>query len=946
MTIAALQEILEHSATDPNGVEPEVVNDQLATASLLRQRLDANGGVILGDEVGAGKTFVTFAILAETLLRQPGRGAIVFAPSDPLVRKWSRQMREYLSIAVKDREAGEKLVQRVVVMDRSLHVEDRAGRRRRPRRDDIVITQHSVFSRQTSDYDRARCLEQWLTLRYQKVSGGSRAPRKRLFEACGLDRGKLVTGSPAWAHDDVLKTSQLAALDAVWTRYAAGERDLNRSMKRAVLQVRASVGRRLLPDVALAVVDEAHNLRATTSQVYLTLMDVLHAKFDGLLFLTATPFQLGRHELSSIVEFFRSARVPSGGGQAFDERLTLMQAGMDGYVHALSDFGEAWADLDVDDVAEVEAAAGDHATFSQERSRVAWLAYRAAVVAKDDLETGLRPFLVRSVRHRHHLEQPGVEVIPPESRVPVALVDRLVHERLTSGSKTFVASALTSACSSWEALFEASITTGASSRTLLALQELRDRNLLGEHPKTGSTLQNCLAGLSDSEKTLVFVERVTTGTALRDALTTALGTGHDRNAYQRLQSPRRFGWPSLRENYIHTLYPDAFGRPPTPHQVLNTARLRTSRALWARVDEEGPLSYRTAKRFVEHVTFRAAAVRHPDWDSQRLPAEVRDAVGCILDPDYVLNGLDLGASSESYQPLPGRQPSAKRREVGDAFVKAFAKYRSPWSSSVQWLRQLPPDARSELVEAAASAIASSHLQAEIERQEVDGDPAAHFRQTQALLLAETGSWVGRFQAIARQAADALAGAERPDAIRSLAAALQHGRRVMFIDGSTANDTKQLAIEGFNTPLYPEILIATGVLGEGIDLHRSCRRVIHHDLPWNPAKLEQRTGRIDRVGSLASRLRQQDGQVDESAVVVGLPYVSGTYDETIFRRVLARRREFRCLLGNRPEWDAADVAKREQQPLSNSVVEALQVRLGPAASPAVSSSSTRLRKEPR
>lgn len=930
MTTTSLQGILEHSATDPNGVPPEVVTDQLRTAALLRRRLDANGGVILGDEVGAGKTFVTFAVLAETLLRQPARGAIVFAPSDPLVRKWARQMREYLLVAVKDREAGARLAQRVVVMNRSLHVHDRTGHRRRPRRNDIVITQHSVFSRQTSDYDRAHCLDRWLTLRYEQVSGGSRAPRKRLFEACGLDRDRLLAGTPAWALDDVLKTRQLAALDDVWKKYAAGERDLDRSMKRAVLEVRASVGRRLLPDVALAVVDEAHNLRATTSQVYVTLMEVLQAKFDGLLFLTATPFQLGRHELSSVVEFFRSARVAADGVQTFDERLARMQAGMDGYVQALRDFGLTWADLDASDVAELEAGSGERPTFSQERARVAWQAFGAAVVAKDHLEVGLRPFLVRSVRYRHHLEQPGVHAIAPESRVPVALVDRLIHERLTAGGKTFVASALTSACSSWEALFETSIARGASSKTLLSLQELRDRDLLGEHPKTASTVQSCLAGLADSEKTLVFVERVTTGTALRDALATALGTGLDRNAYQRLQDPRRFGWPSLRENYLHTLYPDAFGRPPSPGQVLRAARLRTSQELWARADEEGPLSYRTAKRFIEHVTFRAAAAHDPAWDGQILTAEARAAVVGILDPDYVLNGFHADPADDGYQTLPERGARAKRREVGDAFVKAFASYRSPWASSVPWLRQLTPDARSQLVEAAASAIASSHLQAEIERQEVHGDPAAHFRQTQALLLAETGPWVGRFQAVARQAADAVAGAERPDAIQSLAAALQHGRRVMFIDGSTPNDTKQLAIDGFNTPLYPEVLIATGVLGEGIDLHRSCRRVIHHDLPWNPAKLEQRTGRVDRVGSLASRLQQRHGDIDESAVVVGLPYVSGTYDETIFRRVLARRREFRCLLGSRPEWDTEYMTPGEQQPLSDSVVEALQVSLGPKA----------------
>jgi len=106
-------------------------------------------------------------------------------------------------------------------------------------------------------------------------------------------------------------------------------------------------------------------------------------------------------------------------------------------------------------------------------------------------------------------------------------------------------------------------------------------------------------------------------------------------------------------------------------------------------------------------------------------------------------------------------------------------------------------------------------------------------------------------------------------------------------------------------------------------------VIHHDLPWNPAKLEQRTGRIDRIGSLASRLQARQGaDADGAAIEVGLPYVAGTYDETIFRRVLARRREFRCLLGSRPEWESETPDVEESSAMSEAIVEALQARLGP------------------
>ena len=46
---------------------------------------------------------------------------------------------------------------------------------------------------------------------------------------------------------------------------------------------------------------------------------------------------------------------------------------------------------------------------------------------------------------------------------------------------------------------------------------------------------------------------------------------------------------------------------------------------------------------------------------------------------------------------------------------------------------------------------------------------------------------------------------------------------------------------------PAILLATDAAGEGLNLQRSCRTVINLELPWNPMRLEQRIGRVDRIG---------------------------------------------------------------------------------------------------
>ena len=51
-----------------------------------------------------------------------------------------------------------------------------------------------------------------------------------------------------------------------------------------------------------------------------------------------------------------------------------------------------------------------------------------------------------------------------------------------------------------------------------------------------------------------------------------------------------------------------------------------------------------------------------------------------------------------------------------------------------------------------------------------------------------------------------------------------------------------------------ILLATDAASEGIDLQNHCSRMIHFEIPWNPNRLEQRNGRIDRHGQKAKTVR--------------------------------------------------------------------------------------------
>ena len=72
--------------------------------------------------------------------------------------------------------------------------------------------------------------------------------------------------------------------------------------------------------------------------------------------------------------------------------------------------------------------------------------------------------------------------------------------------------------------------------------------------------------------------------------------------------------------------------------------------------------------------------------------------------------------------------------------------------------------------------------------------------------------------------------------------------VRMPDGSyrTLHTPRDLAAKQFNEGTTG-FLVSTEAAGEGVDLHRSCYTLIHVDLPWNPMRLHQRVGRLNRYG---------------------------------------------------------------------------------------------------
>ncbi|MBL8824624.1 MAG: DEAD/DEAH box helicase, partial [Planctomycetia bacterium] len=77
---------------------------------------------------------------------------------------------------------------------------------------------------------------------------------------------------------------------------------------------------------------------------------------------------------------------------------------------------------------------------------------------------------------------------------------------------------------------------------------------------------------------------------------------------------------------------------------------------------------------------------------------------------------------------------------------------------------------------------------------------------------------------------------------------QADRRIEIYHGPTPPEKREEIKKAFNTPpdQHPvRILIATDAAREGLNLQAHCYNLFHFDIPWNPSRMEQRNGRIDR-----------------------------------------------------------------------------------------------------
>jgi superfamily II DNA or RNA helicase len=72
------------------------------------------------------------------------------------------------------------------------------------------------------------------------------------------------------------------------------------------------------------------------------------------------------------------------------------------------------------------------------------------------------------------------------------------------------------------------------------------------------------------------------------------------------------------------------------------------------------------------------------------------------------------------------------------------------------------------------------------------------------------------------------------------------RECVVLHGGLTRDERMEALIAF-AAMPAGVLLATDAAAEGLNLHAHCRLVVNLEMPWNPMRLEQRIGRVDRIG---------------------------------------------------------------------------------------------------
>ena len=892
----------------------------------ILKRLRNQPGVVLADEVGMGKTFVALAV-GYCVGLQSRRGPVVVMAPPNLIDKWENDLKTFCELYV----SGHRPVDRnkATAMELRSHQAFRYGVARssvdflkllddpaRVRCHMVFMAQGSMARRQSDKWVRLALVRETFR-RHARGTSTLVQVRKvvyrfmgELLQAVGEESAsgwkehlwdKLLREDPReWRDiynaeigtekrqlsDDPVPIAVLNALEKgkldlkplaetleqMPLRKSGNLTDRLNDVRRELKRMEDFAWRELLAKASwrspLLIMDEAHHLKNPSTNLARQLQSpdsdqdlragegALSQAFDRMLFLTATPFQLGHKELIRVLQRFTDVHWDKNSEcmapTVLQENLKALGAALTESQQAAIQLQKSWQRMGPSDLpADIEPTQWWQTIQEQDlhsispRQRALRDSFEKCLRARSKAQDQLRPWLIRfnktekwtglSIERRRRFygkeicnqgnSEDGL-VVPPEQLLPFFLAARSA----TKPGKELLGEAL---CSSYEAFRytrqhnmhdrdedEIAITAlnnNDPTHSEWYLQEF-DHALKntssGDHPKIAATVKRVVDLWEHGEKVLVFAFYRQTCRALRVHISREIEKRSFDLARRRLAAAGR--------------------KDVCDHEVLQIVEKIQRRFF----DDKKS----TGRQFLDAELSKIVDAKLSELPGHSLGPEFHDEL-----VDIMRKFLRVSTTIVRFFPMHQLDVLTSQQAV-DALLDhedgSTVSWRQKFTSFIDFLvRRCSITDRNSFVESLDQL------------------------STRSSFSKSTGF---RFD-----------DHSDPDEQNTTFA------NVKVATGGTDRDQRNRLMRSFNTPFFPDILVCSEVMGEGVDLHRYCRHVIHHDLAWNPSQIEQRTGRVDRLGCKAENRHPID---------VYLPYVAGASDERQFRVMRDREQWFRIVMG--------------------------------------------------
>jgi hypothetical protein len=938
---------------DQQRIHPTDAARQTETTEAILQGFVDRPGILLSDEVGLGKTYVALATAASTIIATKGQqGPVVIMVPGRLRRKWQREWQQFkLHCAKKSSLDWIRDTYAHSPTDFFKLLDDPAQHRSQ-----LIFITTGCFSRGVNDTwiklamirlarQKTRLSDQQKRAIYRWAPDLVRQTTNRYLTEAVI--GKLM-------NSDVLHWKQLLVRERLldedsddpvpellsqvkdkidWSGLVLVLRESLPKRTSENIKQRMKVIRSEFNDACqsiyaqwlrlskwyspLLILDEAHHAKNDHTKLARLFrrssaddVSLLLGKFQRMLFLTATPFQLGHEELIRVIRSFdairwKSPRAPAKSREEILVEIEQLAAALDANRLAGRRLDRLWSTIRPEMLGDYDV--GNWWSQVEHAPRDPWEIRLVEYVndcreTRDRAQSLLRPWVIRhnrpqtlpatdgkppcprrlgiygqAIRHDGNVAEHGEHGLPVarESALPFLLTARAQGELAqTSGARAFFAEGL---ASSYEAFHHTRTARGKArdmeddgrpveeiankddeslivpsawyEQQIAQIIPSRDapRSLRLAHPKVSATVQRVLELWTGGEKVLVFCFYRETCRALYEHIREEINERTLRIAGDKLGGDYRND-PAKTQEFLARIARRCSEEGRPFHEEV--------RRVLSRPFERDKYRVFTEDQKRQLIEVLAAYFRAPSFLARYLPLD---------DPD-VQRAWELGEGRREILE-PGIR--ALRRGVEEQTDQSNQTYMSRAEQFLDFAIELA------------------------ERSQCDNDPTFDNDEDERLdPLKECLDAVTIYSRPRRP--EDLESDDQPEESDTDDGSYRVVPLVRIVHGDTKPETRDRLALAFNSPLFPEVLVSSSVMGEGIDLHRFCRHVIHHDGYWNPSTLEQQTGRLDRIRCKAEFCRM--------SIRVYQPFIAGSADEKMFRVVRDRERWFQIVMGQKFEFD--------------------------------------------